>query len=241
MEIEAKYAIPSEQVFRQLQAQETLGAFQLRESGTTPLHDTYLDTADRTVWQAGYALRLREKGDACVMTLKALAGGAGPVKRREELELTLPQPTPPTLWPPSAIRERLLEVIGEQPLQPLFDLHQLRHERTVMAGERAVCLMSLDAVTLTGEQRRTQFFVLEAELLPDGTEQDLAAIMQALQEAWQLQPDTETKLQRALAFFDLTMPELPETRLTPTERRQLTAIAQQPTMYGRRASGAPSR
>ncbi|OQB00856.1 MAG: CHAD domain protein [Chloroflexi bacterium ADurb.Bin222] len=235
MEIEAKYAIPSEQVFHQLQAQETLGAFQLRESGAAALHDTYLDTADRAVWQAGYALRLREKGDACMMTLKALAGGAGPVKRREELEVTLPQPMPPTLWPPSAIRERLLEVIGDQPLQPLFDLHQLRHERTVMAGERAVCLMSLDAVTLTGEQRRTQFFVLEAELLPDGTEQDLAAIMQTLQEAWQLQPDTETKLQRALDFFGLTMPELPETRLTPTERRQLTAIAQQPTMYGRRA------
>lgn len=236
MEIEAKYIIPSETVFQQLQLLDTLGEFRLQEARVAELHDTYLDTADRAVWRAGYALRRRENGGAFVMTLKALEGGTGPVKRREELEIALPQPAPPALWPPSAARERLLALIGEQAiLLPLFDLRQTRHERTVVAGERAVSVLSLDAVTLVGEDRSAQFFILEAELLPDGAENDLAAIMEVLQQTWGLHPDPESKLQRALAFFTLEMPSEPGLRLTIAERTQLTHLATQPSMYGRRA------
>ena len=240
MEIEAKYTIPSKQVFQELQRLETLGAFRLQEGRVAALHDTYLDTADRAIWRAGYALRRREKSGALVMTLKALDGGDGPVKRREELEVALPEAAPPALWPPSAARERVLEIAGEQAILPLFDLRQTRHERTVVAEERAVSVLSLDAVTLTdaaptGAARSTHFYVLEAELLPTGAEADLAAIMAALQETWQLRPDPESKLQRALAFFGMEMPAAPGLTLSAAEHALLAALAAQPGMYGRRA------
>lgn len=250
MEIEAKYAIPSEQRFEQLQLLDSLGPYPLRGSRTTAIHDTYLDTPTRTLWSAGYSLRRRDKGSALVMTLKALAGGAGTVKRREELEIAIAQPVPPALWPPSAARDRVIEIIGDQALAPLFDLRQTRHERIILVEEREASVLSLDAVTLSSEDRETHFYVLEAELLPDGTEADLAGIMRALEESWQLQPDAETKLQRALAFFELRMPGMPgmpgmpdmpasgstpERLLTPTERAQITHLAAHPGMYGRRA------
>lgn len=247
MEIEAKYAIPSLQLFETLQLRESLGDFPLRESRTTALRDTYLDTSDRAVWRAGYSLRRRAKGNALIMTLKALAGGAGTVKRREELEVAIPQPAPPALWDASPARDRVIEITGEQELAPLFDLQQARHERIVLVEGRAACVMSLDAVTLSNADRETRFYVLEAELLPDGTEADLASIMRALEESWGLQPDTGTKLQRALNFFELTMPGAPNASsapasgatpgplLTPTEHAQLTCLAGHPGMYGRRA------
>lgn len=256
MEIEAKYAIPSLQLFQALQLRESLGDFPLRESRTTTLRDTYLDTPDRALWRAGYSLRRRAKGDALVMTLKALAGGAGTVKRREELEVAIPQPAPPALWDASPARDRVIEIIGERELAPLFELQQARHERIVLVEGRAACVMSLDAVTLSNADRETRFYVLEAELLPNGTEADLANIMRALEESWGLQPDSGTKLQRALDFFELAMPgmaampgiaampgtpsvpsvpSVPDAHLTLTERAQLTYLAAHPGMYGRRA------
>ncbi len=235
MEVEAKYAIPSEQLYQQLLSLDMLGEFHLLDGGSAALHDTYLDTAARTIWQAGYALRQRKKGTLFIITLKALQGGEGTVKHREELEVTIAQPAPPTHWPPSAVKERVVDLIGAQDLQPLFELHQLRHERQLISDEHPVCMISLDAVTLSDTERSTRFFVVEAELLPQGTEKDLEAVMHALEDSWKLQPDTGTKLQRALAFFALEMPDFAEARLTPAERSKLTVIAAQPTLYGRRA------
>ena len=47
MEIEAKYAIPSEQRFEQLRLLDSLGPYPLRGSRTTELRDTYLDKSFR--------------------------------------------------------------------------------------------------------------------------------------------------------------------------------------------------
>ena len=48
----------------------------------------------------------------------------GAVHRREELEVTLPHELPIGQWPPSEIRDRLLSLIGDVPLTPLFDQRQ---------------------------------------------------------------------------------------------------------------------
>jgi len=212
MEIEAKFAVPDVDTFEKLGALAGLGDYTFTGVEIKQVHDTYLDTADRRIWQAGYAFRRREQAGGVLMTLKALAGGAGVIRRREELEVALPAAQPLAQWPPCPARDRLQELIGESPVTPLFDLHQTRHVRLLTTAGRTVAELSLDEVRLQAPGREKIFFVLEVELIAAGTEADLAVIVESLQSAWGLQPDPRSKLERAQAFFSVELP-LPDTLL----------------------------
>ncbi len=209
MEIEAKFAIPDAAVFHALQAPTRLGPFSLTNAHIRHVHDTYLDTPDRMLYQSGYGFRQREQEGGWLMTLKQLGGVEGALRRREELELALPEACPPAAWPPSPLRSRVLELLGDEVAQPIFTLDQTRVVRTAAAEGREIAEMSLDEVHLTAHDRAEVFFVLEAELLPAGTEAELHAIMALLQSEWDLEPERESKLARAAAFFGLDMSDLP--------------------------------
>jgi inorganic triphosphatase YgiF len=205
MEIEAKFAIPDAAVFHALQAPTRLGLFSLTNAHIRHVHDTYLDTPDRRLYRAGYGFRQREQEGGWLMTLKQLGGVEGALRRREELELALPEACPPAAWPPSPLRSRVLELLGDQGVQPIFALDQTRIVRNVTAQERDIVELSLDEVHLTAPDRAELFFTLEAELLPAGTEAELHALMALLQSEWALEPERESKLARAAAFFGLDM------------------------------------
>lgn len=206
MEIEAKFAIPDVDTFEKLGALAGLGDYALTGVEVKQVHDTYFDTTDRRIWQAGYAFRCREQAGGVLMTLKALSGGAGVIRRREELEVALPAAKPLAQWPPCPARDRLQELIGESPVTPLFDLHQTRHVRMLTTGGHTVAELSLDEVRLQAPGREEIFFVLEVELTAADAEADLAVIVESLQSVWGLQPDACSKLERAQAFFGVELP-----------------------------------
>lgn len=209
MEIEAKFAIPDAAVFHALQAPTRLGPFSLTNAHIRHVHDTYLDTPDRMLYQSGYGFRQREQEGGWLMTLKQIGGVEGALRRREELELALPEACPPAAWPPSPLRSRVLELIGDRAVRPLFALDQTRIVRNVTAQERDIVELSLDEVHLTAPQRVEIFFTLEAELLPAGTEAELHTLIDLVQREWGLEPERESKLARAAAFFGLDMSDLP--------------------------------
>ncbi len=223
MEIEAKFAIPDVDTFEKLGVLAGLGDYALTEVEVKQVHDTYFDTTDRRIWQAGYAFRCREQTGGVLMTLKALDGGAGVIRRREELEVALPAAQPLAQWPPCPARDRLQELIGERAVTPLFDLRQTRHVRMLTTGERTVAELSLDEVRLQAPGREEIFFVLEVELTAAGDEAELAVIVESLQSAWGLQPDPRSKLERVQAFFGVELlpppgaplPEVPILPATP--------------------------
>ncbi|NIV33229.1 MAG: CYTH domain-containing protein [Anaerolineae bacterium] len=201
MEIEAKFAVPDAVIFRRLQAVDRLAGFVLSTGQTKQVHDTYLDTAERLILAAGYACRRREQEGEVLITLKGLGGAGGAVHRREELEVALPADQPPTQWLASPARERVLQLVGDAPLTPLFELRQTRLVRLVSQGERPVGEWSLDQVTLTFEGVEQAYSELEIELAPQGTEDDLAAIATCLQGEWGLEPQPRSKFERALTFL----------------------------------------
>lgn len=219
MEIEAKFVIPDAGTFEKLGALAGLGDYALTGVEVKQVHDTYLDTADRRIWQAGYAFRCREQTGGVLMTLKALAGGAGVIRRREELEVALPAAQPLAQWPPCPARDRLQELIGEHAVTPLFDFRQTRNARMLTTAGRTVAELSLDEVRLQAPGREETFFVLEIELTAAGSEAELAVIVESLQSAWGLQPDPRSKLERAQAFFGVELPPpdapLPEALILP--------------------------
>ncbi len=213
MEIEAKFNIPTEQVFRELQTISQLADFTLSSPETQNVRDVYFDTATRQVWNAGYAFRRRNRADGTLLTLKALQGGEEAVKRRDETEVFIPRAA--TEAPDAAglatLRQRLRDLTGGEELESLFRLKQQRIRRVAMVEGREVAELSIDSVRLSEEQLQRQeiFHVLEVELLPEGTEEELQTLVQRCRDRWSLNPDLRSKLEHAQAFYNVEMPPLP--------------------------------
>ena len=198
MEIEAKFNIPDVETGQRLQSVESLAGFALSTGQVKHVHDTYLDTASRSILAAGYTCRKREGDGQIIMTLKQLNRSADAVHRRQEFEVVLPGPARPAQWPEGEARKRILTLVGDEPLLPLFDLSQTRIARVVSHGRRIVAELSLDDVRIVAGDREQAFHELEVELKAGGTERDLATFVSSLQSEWALQPEMRSKFERAL-------------------------------------------
>jgi CHAD domain-containing protein len=202
LEVEAKFSIPDEQTFQRLLETTSLACFQLGTLTLFHLHDRYLDTASGNLKARGYACRLRRQNGQTLVTLKGLGTVSGAVHRRTEQEVDLPKPLPPQDWPLSSARELALSLCGDEPLLPLFEIQQTRFRRHLHDGDRAVAELNLDRVLMYGRgEVAPTFLELEAELLPDGSEQDLERLAAELQKGWGLVPQVRSKFERGLALF----------------------------------------
>ncbi|MBA3875403.1 MAG: hypothetical protein C0498_00465 [Anaerolinea sp.] len=177
---------------------------------TVEIEDRYLDTVGGALRAAGLVARIRRGQGGRRLTVKSLARrGQGAVHRRLELEGDAGELDvdddgergergDPRTWPPSPARDRVLEVVGRQPLAALVTLRQRRLQRDVAAGQ-SVIEMSLDEVEVTGRDgRHDRWTELECELR-SGSETDLAALGELLVSRPDLAPATMSKLERALA------------------------------------------
>lgn len=246
MEVEAKFCIPNEQVFERLLEAPALASYSLGSAVSSGLHDTYLDTPTRAILAGGYACRLRRDGDHLLLTLKGLGGATAGIHRRLEYEIELPGPLPIADWPGGAARDLAIRLAGSQPLVPLFALDHIRHDRPVMAGEVEVAQLSLDRVRVYYHELpepADTYLEVEAELLPGGREEDLAALAAALGREWELPAENRSKFERALALLDdreaFAPPEPDDEpssqRLEPDERAIIERLAAGREVLARRA------
>lgn len=201
MEIEAKYRIPDATTRDHLRHLTTCAGYTLSRPRRKTVHDTYFDTPTRALLTAGYALRRRESGETCTLTLKSLGGVHGDIHRREEIEQPLPAALPPDTWPDGPVYARLL-ALGLDPahLQPLCEVHQTRTTRRILQGTRLVAEWSLDHARLIGKRKHLSTWELELELAPQGTEDDLRRLIAELRAQLPLEPEPRSKFERALAL-----------------------------------------
>ena len=203
MEIEAKWKAADAETLRRLCNLDHLACYDVLPGRTHEVHDTYVDSPDRRMLAAGWSCRLRRQDNAARITLKGLGGSDGLVHRRAEQEILLPQGTPEAAdaWPDTALRQQVLHWIGNAPLVALIDLHQTRTERTVTRDGLPVAMLSLDHVLAAAGGRRDEYWELEIELLPAGSEGDLAAMAAALRQDRGLTPQPRSKFERGLALL----------------------------------------
>lgn len=196
VETEAKFIVPDRATFTALKQTAKLGEFQLQPVGTKTVTDRYLDTADRRLFAAGFACRIRLANQKQTLTLKSLTPAEGNIHRRQEISAEVSSERPQA-WGQSEAKETVLEIIGEKALQNLFTIHQTRHQFHVLLANEPVIEFSLDEVALnpTGH---VDYFELEAELLKAGTEAHLQQFTHALQARWNLPPAGQSKFERAL-------------------------------------------
>jgi len=203
MEIEAKFALPDMDTFQRLLTVDRLAGFSLSAGRIQQVHDTYLDAVGRLILQAGYACRRREQNEGILITLKGLGGTQSAIHRREELEIWIPSDLPPTQWPDSPARARVLQLIGAAQLLPLFELQQMRTVRRVSQDERWVAELSLDDVYVKAGHREQAYLEVEVELKSKGNEDDLSVLVACLRDEWKLRPEPLSKFERALALETL--------------------------------------
>ncbi|MBN2007404.1 MAG: CHAD domain-containing protein [Anaerolineae bacterium] len=232
-EIEAKFSIPDSETYRHLESIGRLNVFTILEGQIQEVKDTYLDTANRDLMNAGLACRVRQTGDKCIVTVKALAPADKAVHHREELEMILPEPLPLQQWPNNKLRRQVRAIVADAPLEPLFDLQQTRHRRPALQGDKIVAELSLDTVRQIHSGHTQDYIELEIELKPDGSEENLQTLSNCLQKAYDLIPQTISKFERGLAFIKSIAQ--PHQLLTPEEFFKLETIALRNDAYGRRA------
>jgi CHAD domain-containing protein len=234
MEIEAKFSLPDKPTHDQLLKLDKIGAYPLSPIQVKKVKDIYLDTPEGKLFSHGYACRMRKQREGLLISLKSLITAKGPIHRREEVEIAIDKESPPNDWPESQLRAKVLELIDNEPLNPIFQLQQERTIRFARAVDGdVVAEISLDNVFMEDNGRQISFFELEVELIKQGSENDLESIVASLEQDWQLVPMKQSKFERALRFFDQS--NALSTLLTKDEQHHLIQIRTREDLYGRRA------
>lgn len=195
-ELEQKYVVDSTRpwaVQTQLLSQLSRAGYQVSFLEETPQQDTYFDTPEESVLKEGGSLRLREKGEKRLLSVKSmLCSQEGTFLRRED-ELILGQEADPMVF----LRERLPGVNLEQ-LRPTVVVVNRRRTYEVSRTAGGRFELAFDDVTYqnpgTGREYRERQVEIEAL---SGTEEDLARVVSALRLP-ELRPAAESKYQRAV-------------------------------------------
>ena len=195
-ELEQKYVVDSTRpwaVQTRLLAQLSRAGYQVSFLEEKPQRDTYFDTPGETILKGGGSLRLREKGEKRLLSVKSmLRSREGTFLRRED-ELVLDKETDPVAFLSEHLPE--VEVEGLRPTAVVVNRRRT-YEVSRTAGGRFE--LAFDDVCYrdpaTGREHRERQVELEAL---SGTEADLARVVSALRLP-ELRPASESKYQRAV-------------------------------------------
>ncbi|HEX2222274.1 MAG TPA: CYTH domain-containing protein [Candidatus Limnocylindria bacterium] len=217
IEVEHRYRARDPRVLDRLAEVAELGPAVLGAPRTVAEIDRYLDTPDGRLAAAGWACRLRTRGERSIVSLKgppeearadAPGGHDGSLHRRPEVEgpaAAVEGGVHPEAWPASAARERLLDLSAGRPLVERVALAQRRTQRPVRHGGRSLAVLSLDRVTAARAGTTLgELLVVELEQRTGPPDRDgatlLAAVARALAGWPGLEPEPRTKLERALSL-----------------------------------------
>ena len=197
IEIEAKFIIPDINTFDTLTQLTRLDDFEIKGIGVKTMVDRYLDTPTTQLLQTGYACRIRRSSDKQILAIKSLVATEGEVHRRLEIEMEVNDDQPQT-WAEGEAQNLVLDIVEQTPLETLFTLYQTRHKYHVFSQAQRIIELSLDQVSYD-RPAVIDYLGLEAELIDNGTDADLARFTQALQSRWSLSADPKSKFERAFA------------------------------------------
>jgi inorganic triphosphatase YgiF len=239
-------------VGRKVAALERVDRFQLRKRPTQRIKDTYLDTTDGALREAGVAFRVRELDGRPLLTLKSEAVRSGLAAERLELEAPWSAAALGTvleeLWRRGVELPEPPEVAGEG--EPLADLSGLglrptqlrattRTPRDVLEHNREaagpVAELTLDDVGYQLPAGRARLLEVEVEAKGPGGMATVQALLGALAEGFQgeLRPWPYGKLatgqavERLLAAGRLEGLLDPDGRIRPAAHERLAEVLQQ--------------
>jgi inorganic triphosphatase YgiF len=212
VEIEAKFDLVGTVTETLLVEAEMLEEFTLGPRTALTVVDEYVDTAGGDCYRAGYTCRLRASTEGAVVTLKGTDAPrpAAPdaAFRREEVEQALPLLTADrSAWPAGPARTLVERLCGAAPLARVLLIEQRRLARPVNNGARWVGTLTVDHVSpkIAGSKGH-DYTVVEFELGPQGTEDDLTRVDDSLARLPGLMHSQSSKFARGLELLASSAP-----------------------------------
>jgi inorganic triphosphatase YgiF len=229
MERELKYGVRDAALFNELRGLTTLAGYPLTAAGVEEQQNTYYDTAEATLRQRAYSLRVRQLGERSVLTLKWDRSVQNGFHEREELEAELGDGGLASGWPDGALGEKLGGLLGGTPqLTPLFTITTTREKLLVGPLDQPVAELALDSCVLLAGGRTQGFHEVEVELLDAQAEAGLQAIGAELRERWRLEPEARSKFERGLDLLDAAEAETKAPPAEVAERLEQLAAKHEP-------------
>ena len=228
VEIEAKYLIEdAEQVNALIDA---LQLYDVQSASAVDVVDSYWDTPDWHLFNAGWAYRWRDASGDKTLTLKSLEMGNGAVHKRLEVEEQV------AAFPGNNGHSRIVARVtehlngaGSGELHELFRVHNYRRLFGVRVPDGSLVQIAVDQATITTKlpvpkpaPGRMSFLEVELEL-EDGREESLLHLATTLERRFGLLPSRLSKFDRGLQAAGLSAPRAPQQswplRDTPYVRR----------------------
>ena len=182
----------------------------MRDRGLRSIRDHYFDTSDLTLYQAGVALRLREKQANSELTLKTIAARADADGMNRRLEIS--QDAGRTGADGRRIAATVLGrqvacILDGRALREILVLAQKRHVFDLECPKGGLVQVSVDYVTAPGAVIKARWLV-EAELI-HGPVRRARGVARHLQQALRLTAATASKFESALQQTRRTLPRPP--------------------------------
>lgn len=179
--------------------------------------DIYLDTPSQTLQRAGYAYRIRSRGQRRIATVKSITrngpGSHRGISDRLEIETALPEDSlmPSDNTPLAAF---LKPILGTEPLEPLFTVVTLRETwRLEMTDPAVTATVALDTAhyEFTDGNRSDRHHELEIELsrTGPGDTEALAVISRRIRDVFHVEPGTLSKYERGCAKIPMDPADTP--------------------------------
>lgn len=203
MEIEAKFPICDERLWKKYRECAGIGAYRLGVVKESLVVDEYFDTLDGAIRRAGYNLRVRTCDGKKHVTIKSVQSTHSRFSVREETEFPLHgDPLDVANWLNPEADELIKPLLYAKALCHIVQLRQHRAERPLLQYGQALATMSLDDVQVwyAGSQL-DEFLVLEIELVP-GEEVTILDQIVAVLVSDGLVPQPVAKLKRAMAAVE---------------------------------------
>jgi triphosphatase len=184
-------------------------------SETREISDTYFDTEDWRIYQAGYALRIRRvegknKVEAAMMLLASEDDAPGLRSRREICE-PLDIAEPGAFDDSGPVGKRISALVGPNRLRTLFEIQTHRNAFGLILEGTEVGEVALDEtdIPLENDGEATHVRRVEVEVEPDAVLQ-LEPFVERLRDTCRLSPATDSKYEAGLFARGLAPPGPPE-------------------------------
>ncbi len=204
METEWQFAADDLDAVRGWLERETPAPYRVHAEPEREQRDEYWDTAGWLVWRAGFACRVRRRGESAELTLKGLSGGEGHLRRRAELNEPLDAlgGLAGAVARPGGEASRLLRALaGPHALRPVAALTTHRTTLPLSDAEGALGEIALDRTTVGEGRRAHELLRVEVEVADGarGAVERAEPFVTALREGAGLRPALSGKLAAALA------------------------------------------
>ncbi|MCQ2565822.1 MAG: CYTH domain-containing protein [Clostridia bacterium] len=202
MELEMKYSIPSKEVADALWSDDFL--MEIGDTATRKkmvMKAVYFDTQDGVLSKNNIAFRVRSEDGFMLATLKWGGTVENGFHSREEINVPVSGAgcfitSAKDIFKESEDGQKLLELLGDQPLVNLLETRFLRSCMRLSYGA-SIMEMAIDTGSIITDKGELPIMELELELYA-GDPADVKALGEKLEERFGLVPGNESKLKRGL-------------------------------------------